>query len=795
MARDKARDLSQVETRVGRTDRKLERRSGILPDRRNTEAPRREVFADMRSARRGDVGGADELRRSLGLIQRAGEQFQSYANERFEQQEEENASQASADAAQGRVDEEKLQRSRAYADAHGVGRIRREWYARLPEFDQELRGLIERQEHDDPEEREAEVRTFVNNFFTNFAVDPETGKLRADLPGAAHRWLGEEMQRTRGEVEQRALQAVEQRYNQQGILNFGEIITGQIRSNRELNIEEALEAVPQTADMAQVRTTFIQTVQNEATRLMELGTRDGDPDMILKGQRLLDQLAGLVTDAQAREAGVQLVDVPPSTAAEGTTAVPTASSGTAPRRAPAPRPDRVSFDQLAAAVMGQESGGRNVTNPTSGATGPMQTMPATLTDPGYGVRPARDNSVEELTRVGRDYLRAMLREYDGNYSLALAAYNAGPGVVNDWLAGTNRTGKNPNGIRLQDPRRGAEAEAAFREGIPFEETREYIPGVLRRLGIAGNSGEALAAVTPDDPVAADPDWTMNPAPTDVERQAADNPGQRMIPQLRGVLRLTPQEINSVLEFRDRYTQTARTETSRVQREQQDELAGTFLMGLYGQGAYPTSQQIAQAVRERRLTPQQGGQLFNLMRQNADALRSYEDRQEREAEEADREAQERQAEEAVGRLVRPLISGSRTPSQIANDALAYLAREDIPMDVRRAVVNTVIGQAGDVVRLREQRPEFRAASETLDEAEQLVLSQGLPAGRRASQAEAAIKAVADRHRARLLQVARDGGDVNAARDAAVTAIRQERAKWSRAPQEASGRTNVYEQPTR
>ncbi|EIV8259620.1 TPA: transglycosylase SLT domain-containing protein [Escherichia coli] len=84
------------------------------------------------------------------------------------------------------------------------------------------------------------------------------------------------------------------------------------------------------------------------------------------------------------------------------------------------------------AVAQIESGGRhydragNIITSSAGAMGRMQTMPGTLRDPGFGVAPARDNSPEEMERVGHDYLDAMLRRY-GNVDQALGAYNWGPG--------------------------------------------------------------------------------------------------------------------------------------------------------------------------------------------------------------------------------------------------------------------------------------------------------------------------------------------------------------------------------
>ncbi len=117
--------------------------------------------------------------------------------------------------------------------------------------------------------------------------------------------------------------------------------------------------------------------------------------------------------------------------------------------------------QLEQAVMHVESRGNpNAVSP-KGAIGTMQTMPGTLRDPGYGVAPARDNSPQELERVGKDYLRAMLNQY-GDPRLALAAYNWGPGNVDAALKG----GASPEEVIASAPR----------------ETREYVPKVLNQLG-------------------------------------------------------------------------------------------------------------------------------------------------------------------------------------------------------------------------------------------------------------------------------------------------------------------------
>jgi soluble lytic murein transglycosylase len=95
------------------------------------------------------------------------------------------------------------------------------------------------------------------------------------------------------------------------------------------------------------------------------------------------------------------------------------------------------MDRLTNIVMGIESAGRRydasgklIEGPATKygtAKGEMQVLDGTNRDPGYGVKPAADDSPEERARVGRDYLAAMVREYDGDVSKALAAYNWGPG--------------------------------------------------------------------------------------------------------------------------------------------------------------------------------------------------------------------------------------------------------------------------------------------------------------------------------------------------------------------------------
>lgn len=90
----------------------------------------------------------------------------------------------------------------------------------------------------------------------------------------------------------------------------------------------------------------------------------------------------------------------------------------------------VAFDRIVQITVQSESAGNpNAVSP-KGARGLMQVMPATARDPGYGIRPSNGTQADDI-RVGREYLRAMQREFGGDMAKVWAAYNAGPGRVQD----------------------------------------------------------------------------------------------------------------------------------------------------------------------------------------------------------------------------------------------------------------------------------------------------------------------------------------------------------------------------
>jgi soluble lytic murein transglycosylase len=113
---------------------------------------------------------------------------------------------------------------------------------------------------------------------------------------------------------------------------------------------------------------------------------------------------------------------------------------------------------------------RNATS-HAGARGLMQLMPGTARETAGKIslsyRPEALNSdVTYNIQLGSTYFQRMLSYYNGSYPLAVAAYNAGPGNVNKWLA------------RNGDPRNGGVDILDWIEAIPIFETRNYVQRVL-----------------------------------------------------------------------------------------------------------------------------------------------------------------------------------------------------------------------------------------------------------------------------------------------------------------------------
>ena len=106
-----------------------------------------------------------------------------------------------------------------------------------------------------------------------------------------------------------------------------------------------------------------------------------------------------------------------------------------------------------------------------GARGLMQLMPATAQETAakMGVEYSKSRLTSDPAYnalLGSTYLAAQLEKYEGSLVLAAAAYNAGGGNANKWIA------------LFGDPRSEEIDPVVWVELIPFQETRKYVQRVL-----------------------------------------------------------------------------------------------------------------------------------------------------------------------------------------------------------------------------------------------------------------------------------------------------------------------------
>ncbi|MBD3761935.1 MAG: lytic transglycosylase domain-containing protein [Rhizorhabdus sp.] len=122
------------------------------------------------------------------------------------------------------------------------------------------------------------------------------------------------------------------------------------------------------------------------------------------------------------------------------------------------------------AISRQESQFDRQATSRTGARGLMQLMPATAKEQagrlGLSYDPARLADIDYNVMLGSAFFDRMLNYYGGNYVLAVASYNAGPGNVNKFIRA--------NG----DPRLPDVDVIRWIEAIPFAETRGYVQKVL-----------------------------------------------------------------------------------------------------------------------------------------------------------------------------------------------------------------------------------------------------------------------------------------------------------------------------
>ena len=148
---------------------------------------------------------------------------------------------------------------------------------------------------------------------------------------------------------------------------------------------------------------------------------------------------------------------------------------------------------LVHALVRQESRYDSDAVSSAGARGLMQLMPGTAKEVAQKAGLSHDpkwltTKPAHNVALGTRYLQKLLNKYNGNYAMALAAYNAGPSRVDRWTR------------EIGDPRNPKVDLVNWIEMIPIYETRNYVQRVLEgvyvyRQTLANNKGRAGGGIT------------------------------------------------------------------------------------------------------------------------------------------------------------------------------------------------------------------------------------------------------------------------------------------------------------
>ena len=131
---------------------------------------------------------------------------------------------------------------------------------------------------------------------------------------------------------------------------------------------------------------------------------------------------------------------------------------------------------LVLAMTRQESAFDGAAMSNAGALGLMQLMPATANKVAQLLHMpfSRHRLTSDVTynvTLGRAYLNSLVDDFAGSYVLAVAAYNAGPARVHQWIEDHG------------DPRSANVDPIDWIERIPYTETRNYVQRVLENLQV------------------------------------------------------------------------------------------------------------------------------------------------------------------------------------------------------------------------------------------------------------------------------------------------------------------------
>lgn len=233
-----ATDLARVPRRETRQKRAGSFRGAYLPEA-DRQLAAVKVAADLRNAFRPD--GADEVRRSLGMVNEVADAYVRLDGQRAEERAHAEAAQAAQDEALGRVVEGELPtRSTAYRTAISWSRVRKRAAELEVAVTPEVEALLAQGANADPTRGDEvvdleDVNTLLDDRFKALLLDGE-GKPVDFGDAAANTYLYDRLNTVRTRINARAAEIIQQQEEQKVLLGLSDEVELDAKEG-DLNVE------------------------------------------------------------------------------------------------------------------------------------------------------------------------------------------------------------------------------------------------------------------------------------------------------------------------------------------------------------------------------------------------------------------------------------------------------------------------------------------------------------------------------------------------------------------------------
>lgn len=670
-------DVSRVQTRTTDQNRITNNRDGIIPNRRDTNAPDRKIFADLRGTLPGDNGAADQLRKALGMVGNAAEGFQAYANAKHDKREEELGSQGAIDAAVGMADPELVRTSMAYRASSTTYDAQTAFFKSSEELDDKLKQVIFEQQDAAPEVRIAEINRTINDHYKALLVDEETGKVRDFGSPQAAKWLAQQVGSSRAEVQSKAFQMVEDRMAEDSITKAADAFGASLRAGKPIGFEDVMSNLLPTVDRKKAKEALITVSQNTAQ------------DLYAEGEELLE------TDPEAAQVkftqALHIVDnlrgsrVPGDTGIVDPKADPLAPLPDAPKAPAAPAGKLIvpfhGFEAKPSSGMGAARSG--------GSSHNGEDFPAPK---GTVVKAPMGGEVIASFKNQRGGNQVRVR-LDNGAIVGFAHLSTRDVKVGDKVGAGQQLALSGNTGRSTGPHVHMTVEVGGKKVSPSEFFK---------------SGGAVATA---DAAGAVPEAVIDPENASAIASHAANTSGLRAPA--GAYSLTPSERGQLSEFRRRMVGLVNEATEKAREKRQSTTAVQFALGLAGVGPSTTPTEVANAARRGDISPSHAVSLINTYESEVREARA-EVRAERSAEnEVKTENKVATVDAQSNAILGDLYSGKLNATS-AQQKLLKILPTITDRETRQAVLREVTQGISAHVELRNASPEYRMAMGQFDE---------------------------------------------------------------------------------